>query len=146
MSQWPPQQGSQQPPNLGPGGMYAPGVPYPPRPSSMPLVAMILGICSIVMMGPVGFVLGLVSYNFAGKAMQDVARGLGDHNSMSYIKTAKICSTIGITIGSIFIVFMCVWFTCIGSAVLGGITSGFQRQQQRQQQSQPAPPSGTRSP
>ncbi|MGD9689475.1 MAG: hypothetical protein AB7K52_07290 [Phycisphaerales bacterium] len=87
-------------------------------------IVLVLGICSLVFLGPIGFVLGLIALSFAERVPAEVARGIAAPSALDISRAGRTCAIIGVIIGSIGILLMCAWFTCVGSAILGGVLGG----------------------
>lgn len=97
---------------------YMPGLP-PNRGGGI----LALGICSIVFGGAcgIGLVLGIIGLKMAGKDLDDMARGRKDRNGEGLVQAGRICSIIGVCLGSLGAAVALLYVATIALTIIGAV-------------------------
>lgn len=108
--------------------------PYQP-PSSTPTTVLVLGILSIVLAGMplVGLILGIIGLQRARGAAVELQSGRIHASQSGMVTAGRICSIVGTCLSGVSTVLICLYFTCIGTVIMGGAASSARHS------SQPAP-------
>ncbi len=86
------------------------------------VAVLVLGIVSVVMCG-VGFVTGIIALVLSKRSLRELSMDpLGySSNSISFVKSGRICAIIGVCLHSCIILFYLVYFGFVFSLVSGGL-------------------------
>ena len=90
---------------------------------------LVLGILSIVFCfcyGIIGMTLGIISLIMANKAIKQYLASPGSYSESSYknVKAGKICAIVGLSLSSVYIIFLIIYIGIIGAAVGTGLLQG----------------------
>jgi hypothetical protein len=93
--------------------------------------ALVLGILSIVFCfcyGVIGITLGIISLVLANKAIKQylVSPELYTESSYKNVKAGRICAIVGLSLSSVYIVIILIYFLVIGAAIGGGLLQGLE--------------------
>ena len=88
--------------------------------------ALVLGILSIVFCfcyGIIGATLGIIALIMANKALKLYLASPEAYTEASYknVKAGKICAIVGLSLSSVYIIFLIIYIGIIGAAVGGGL-------------------------
>lgn len=91
--------------------------------------ALVLGILSIVFCfcyGIIGVTLGIIALILANKAIKLYMASPETYSESSYknVKAGKICAIVGLSLSSVYIIFLIIYIGIIGAAVGGGLLQG----------------------